>query len=134
MATDDRSEQSLGDLAKLLSEQTGTLVRQELALARAELQEKGKRAGIGGGLLGAGALVALYGAAALVAAVILLVATALDAWIGVLIVGAVLLGIAGVLALAGRKQVQAATPPAPERAVETVKDDAEVFKQKARRS
>ena len=133
MATNDRTDQSLGDLAKQLSEQTGTLVRQELALARAELQEKGKRAGIGGGLLGAGGLVALYGVAALIAAVILLIATALDAWIAALIVGVVLLAVAGVLALLGRKQVQAAGPPAPERAVETVKDDVDVVKQKARR-
>lgn len=133
MATNDRTDQSLGELAKQLSEQTGTLVRQELALARAELQEKGKRAGIGGGLLGAGGLVALYGVAALVAAVIMLIGTALDGWIAALIVGVVLLAVAGVLALLGRKQVQAATPPAPERAVETVKDDVDVVKQKARR-
>lgn len=133
MATNDRTDQSLGELAKQLSEQTGTLVRQELALARAELQEKGKRAGIGGGLLGAGGLVALYGVAALVAAVIMLIGTALDGWIAALIVGVVLLAVAGVLALLGRKQVQAATPPAPERTVETVKDDVDVVKQKARR-
>lgn len=133
MATNDRTDPSLGELAKQLSEQTGTLVRQELALARAELQEKGKRAGIGGGLLGAGGLVALYGVAALVAAVIMLIGTALDGWIAALIVGVVLLAVAGVLALLGRKQVQAATPPAPERAVETVKDDVDVVKQKARR-
>lgn len=134
MSSNDMSDQSFGDLAKRLSEQTSTLVRQELALARAEMEEKGKRFGIGGGLLGAGGLLALYALGALVAALVLiLVEVGVAAWLSALIVAAGLAAIAGVLALAGRKQVQEAGPPAPEQALETTKQDVEHVKERARR-
>lgn len=135
MSSNDVSDQSLGDLAKRLSEQTSTLVRQELALARAEMQEKGKRFGVGGGLLGAGGLLGLYALGAFVAAVILvLIEAGIDAWVSALIVAAVLALIAAVLALAGRKQVQTASPPTPEQAIETTRQDVEHVKERAKRS
>ncbi|MBA2764614.1 MAG: phage holin family protein [Thermoleophilaceae bacterium] len=128
------SDQSLGDLAKRLSEQTSTLVRQELALARAEMQEKGKRFGLGGGLLGAGGLLGLYALGALVAGLILiLIEIGVDGWLSALVVAAVLAAVAGGLALAGRKQVQEAGPPAPEQAIETTRQDVEHVKERARR-
>jgi len=86
MAT-ERQDQPVGELVKQLSEQTSTLVRQEIRLATVELQEKGKRAGIGAGLFGATGLVALYGVGALVAAAILALAEAVDPWLAALIVG-----------------------------------------------
>lgn len=132
---EEQREQSLGELASRLSEQTATLVRQELALARAEMQEKGKRLGIGGGLLGAGALLGLYALGALVAGVILiLVEVGIVAWLSALIVAAALAAVAGALALAGRSQVQEGTPPAPEQAMETSREDVEVVKERARRT
>ncbi len=135
MSSNDMTDRSLGDLAKQLSEQTTTLVRQELALARAEMQEKGKRFGLGGGLLGAGGLLGLYALGVLVAAVVLLLIEAgIDAWLSALIVAVGLALIAGALALAGRKQVQEATPPAPEQAIETTRQDVEHVKERARRS
>ena len=134
MTNNDMSDRSFGDLAKRLSEQTSTLVRQELALARAEMEEKGKRFGLGGGLLGAGGLLALYALGALVAGVILiLIEVGVDAWLSALIVAAGLAAIAGVLALVGRSQVQAAAPPAPEQALETSRQDVEHVKERARR-
>jgi membrane protein implicated in regulation of membrane protease activity len=77
--------------------------------------------------------VALYGAGALIAAAIMLIATALEPWVAALIVGVLLLAVAGVLALLGRKQVDEATPPKPERAMESVQDDIEHVKRRAGR-
>jgi uncharacterized membrane protein YqjE len=123
----------VGDLVQRLSQQTATLVRQEMRLAQVELQEKGKRAGIGAGMFGGAGLVALYGVGAVVAAVVMLLATAIEPWISALIVGVVLLAAAGVLALLGRRQVDQATPPKPERAIESVQDDLEYVKERAQR-
>lgn len=129
---EDLRELPVGDLAKRLSEQTTALVRQELQLAQAELTEKGKRAGIGGGLFGAAGLVALYGLGALVASAILALATAVDGWAAALIVAGVLFAIAAVAALVGKGQIEQATPPAPERAQRSVKADVAEVKERAR--
>jgi uncharacterized membrane protein YqjE len=133
MRTEERSDRPVGELVQELSQQTAALVRQEMRLAQVELQEKGKHAGIGAGMFGGAGLVALYGAAALVAAVIMLIATGLEPWIAALIMGVVLLAVAGVLALLGRKQVDRATPPKPERAMQSVQDDVEHVKRRASR-
>ena len=133
MRTEERSERPVGDLVQELSQQTATLVRQEMRLAQAELQEKGKHAGIGAGMFGGAGLVALYGVGAVIAAVILLIGTAVEPWIAAVIVGVVLLAVAGVLALLGRKQVEQATPPKPERAMESVQDDIQHVKRRAGR-
>jgi uncharacterized membrane protein YqjE len=131
--TEELSERSVGDLVQQLSQQTAALVRQEMRLAQVELQEKGKRAGIGAGMFGGAGLVALYGVGAVIAAVIMLVATAIEPWVSALIVGVVLLAIAGIVALLGRRQVEQATPPKPERAMESMQDDVEHVKERARR-
>jgi uncharacterized membrane protein YqjE len=130
---DQLSERSLSELVQQLSNQTSTLVRQELQLAQVELQEKGKRAGIGAGLFGGSGLVALYGLGALIAAAILGLATAVDGWIAALIVSVVLFAIAGVLALTGKKQVEQATPPQPEQAIDSVQTDIDEVKERAGR-
>jgi uncharacterized membrane protein YqjE len=123
MAVRPAGDSSISELVQQLSNQTGELVRQELRLAQVEMQEKGKRVGIGAGLFGGAGLVALYGVGFLLAAVALLLATALEPWIAVAIVGGALLVLAGVLALTGKKQVEQATPLAPEQAIETTKQD-----------
>jgi hypothetical protein len=128
-AHDDRSA---ADLIKQVSEQTSKLVRQEIALARLEIREKIKHFGIGAGLVGAAALVGLFGAGTVVAALVLVLATAMDAWIAALVVAAVLLGGAGIMALAGKRQIEQATPPAPEQAVENVQADIEEVKRSVR--
>jgi uncharacterized membrane protein YqjE len=119
--TDD--DRSVGELVNQLSQQTSTLVRQELRLAQTELQEKGQRVGRGAGMFGGAGLVALYGVGALVAAAIIGIGTLLEPWIAAVIVGVVLLAIAAVLALMGRKQVGRGTPPLPEQAIESAKRD-----------
>jgi membrane protein len=129
--TDD--DQSVGELVQQLSQQTAALVRQEMRLATVELQQKGKKAGIGAGMFGGAGVVALYGVGALIAAAILGIGTFLEPWIAAVIVGVVLLAVAGILALTGKKQVEQAGPPVPEEAVESAKRDVdEVKRAKAR--
>jgi len=118
-------ERPLGDLVKQLAGQTSTLVRQEVDLAKAELAEKGRVAGQGAGLFAGAAVVGLMAAGALTALLILVLDTAMDAWLAALIVTAVLGAVAAVLALQGRNRIRAATPPVPQQTVETVKEDVE---------
>jgi uncharacterized membrane protein YqjE len=125
-------DRPIGELLKQLSEQTSALVRQELDLAKAELGEKGKRAGLGAGMFGGAGLLAVLALGALTACAILALATAVTAWLAALIVAAVLGAIAGVLALTGKTKVEQATPPVPEQAIGSVKEDVEWAKAKAK--
>lgn len=131
MAVQTANDRSVSELVQQLSTQTGELVRQELRLAQVEMQEKGKRAGIGAGLFGGAGLVALYGVGFLLAAAALLLATALEPWIAVAIVGGALLLLAGLLALTGKKQVDQAKPLVPEQAIDTTKQDIDHVKARA---
>lgn len=115
-------DQPIGDLLKRLSEETSTLVRQEMALARAELTEQGKRAGTGAGMLGGAGVAVLLMLGALTATAIGVLDTAMAFWLAALIVTVVWAAVAGVLALQGRNKIRQATPPAPQ-TVETVKED-----------
>ena len=125
------SEASVAELVRQLSDQTTLLARQEVALAKAELAEKGKRAGVGAGMFGGAGLVGAYAVGAFVAAAILGLATAVDGWLAAVIVGLVLAAVAGVLALVGKNRVQEATPPLPEEAISSAKQDVETVKARA---
>ncbi|MDO8212176.1 phage holin family protein [Conexibacter sp. CPCC 206217] len=117
-------DESIGELLKDLTDETSTLVRQELALARAELTQKGKAAGKGAGMLGAAGVVALLMLGTLTACVVALLSTAVDhVWLAALIVTVVYAAVAAVLALAGRRALKDAVPPAPEETIESVKED-----------
>jgi hypothetical protein len=126
--TDDLSTASTAELVQRLSGQLSELVRRELDLARAEFVAKGKQAGTGAGLAGAGGVVALLGVGALIAAAIAGLATVLPVWLSALIVGIVLLLVAGVLGMAGRGRLRRAAPPVPEQAVRGVQDDVAAVK------
>jgi uncharacterized membrane protein YqjE len=128
MTQSTASTASTGELVSRLSEQVSTLVREELALARAEMTEKGKRAGMGAGLLGGAGVVALYGVGALLATVVIALDLVLPLWLAALIVTVVLFAAAGVLALIGRTEVKRATPPVPERTKENVQADVDTVK------
>ena len=125
------SEASVAELVRQLSDQTTLLARQEVALAKVELAEKGKRAGLGAGMFGGAGLVGAYAVGAFVAAAILGLATAVDGWLAAVIVGLVLAAVAGVLALVGKNKVQEATPPLPEEAISSSKQDVETVKARA---
>ncbi len=127
----DERERPTGELLKQLSDQTTTLVKQEIELAKLELQEKGKKTGVGAGMFGGAGAVGLYALGALTATIILALATFLPGWVAALIVTVVYGAIAGVLALRGKAEVKQATPPVPEQAVETTKEDARWVKSKA---
>ena len=126
--TTQKQEETLGGLVHQLSEQIPGLVRSEIRLAQAELAQKGKRAGIGAGLFGGAGLLALYGLGTLVAAAVLALSLAVDAWLAAVIVAVVLFAAAGVAALVGKKEVAQATPPAPERAIAGVREDVATLK------
>jgi type IV secretory pathway TrbD component len=118
----DLRERPIGELLKQLSEETSTLVRQELALARAELELQGKRAGMGAGMLGGAGVAGLLTLGALTATLIAVLDTAMATWLAALIATVIWAAVAGVLALQGRNKIKEATPPAPQ-TVETVKED-----------
>jgi MFS family permease len=128
----DSRERSIGELFKDLSSETSTLIRQEMALARAELTEKGKEAGKGAGLFGGAGVVALLAAGALTAAIILLLDKAMVSWLAALIVAVVYAAVAAVLALRGREEIKQAAPPVPEQTVDSVKEDVAWAKTRAR--
>jgi Putative Actinobacterial Holin-X, holin superfamily III len=121
----DLRERPIGELLKQLSEETTRLVHQELELAKAELTQKGKQAGMGAGLFGAAGAIGLLAAAALTACFILALDAVMPAWLAALIVAVVYAAVAAVLALRGRDRVKQALPPVPEQTIETVKEDME---------
>jgi len=127
------ADKPIGELVRQMSEQSSTLIRQELRLATAELQEKGKHAGVGVGMFGGAGVVGLYGVGALIAAAIIGLGALLEPWIAALIVGVVLLAIAGIVALLGKKQVEQATPAKPEQAMDSVQEDIQTVKERAQR-
>jgi hypothetical protein len=125
-------EPSLAQLTRQLSEQATSLARKEVELAKAEMAIKAKRFGVGAGAFGAAALVGILALGALTATLILALDTAMDAWLAALIVTAAYGALAGILALVGRGQVESGTPPVPEQALASAKDDAEYVKRSAK--
>jgi hypothetical protein len=123
-----REEPTLGALVHDLTQQVPELIRSELRLAQAEMTEKGKRAGMGIGLFSAAGLLAFLGLSCVVATAVLALAHALPDWLAALVVAVVLFAGAGVAALVGKREVEQATPPAPEHAIEGVKHDIAVVK------
>lgn len=127
------ADSSVAQLVEKLSAQVSTLVRDELALATAEMKRKGVHAGVGVGLGSVGAVLALLGLGALVAAAVLGLATVLAGWLAAIIVGLVLLVLAGGAGAAGIGQVRNATPPLPEEAAQSTKRDIEAVKESIHR-
>jgi Flp pilus assembly protein protease CpaA len=131
-ASPELRERPVADLLRDLSTQTSTLVRQELELAKAEMAEKGKQAGLGAGMFGGAGLFGLLALGALTACLIAALATGMEVWLAALIVAAVHAGVAAVLALLGRQKTREAVPPAPEQAIESTKEDVQWAKSQVR--
>jgi uncharacterized membrane protein YqjE len=119
---------STADLVNQAAAQISTLVRDELALAKVELAEKGKRAGIGGGLLGGGAVLGLYGLGLLLTLAVALLDLTMPLWLAVLIVMLIVLAAAGIAALLGKQKLKTATPPVPSDAVASTQADVQTVK------
>jgi uncharacterized membrane protein YqjE len=128
----DLREHGTGELLKQLSDHTTTLVRQEIELAKAELGEKGKQAGLGAGMFGGAGLFGVFALAALTTCIIVALDSAMPLWLAALIVAVVYGAIGAVLALQGRNKVQQAGPPVPEQATESVKEDVQWAKTQAK--
>ncbi len=108
------NDASASDLVKALSEQTSRLVKQEMELAKVELSEKGKQAGIGAGLFGGAGVFGLYALGALTATIIAALSLAMETWLAALIVTVLWAAVAGVMALVGKGRMEKGTPPIPE--------------------
>jgi hypothetical protein len=134
MATRDEDirQHSTGELVKELSQQVSELVRQELELAKTEMAEKGKKAGIGAGFLGGAGVAGLAALGALTAFLILVLDLAMPAWAAALIVTALWGAVAGVLALRGREKVREVGRPVPEKTADSVKEDVQWLKGQTR--
>jgi len=133
MAIDnDLRDRPVGELLRQLSQETTTLVKQEIDLAKAEMTEKGKQAGIGAGMFGGAGVSGLLALIFLSLAIVAALDTATWTWLAALIVGLVWAAAAAVLALQGRNKVQQAAPPAPEQAIESTKEDVQWAKSHAR--
>jgi peptidoglycan/LPS O-acetylase OafA/YrhL len=127
------SDEPVSELVQRASRQLTELVRGEMQLAQAEMREKGKRYGKGGGLFGGAGVVGFLMAQAMVATAIAALALVLPVWAAALIVTAVLGVIAAVMAVSGRKQIKEGAPATPERTVESVKADVAEIKESAQR-
>jgi uncharacterized membrane protein YqjE len=124
---------STGELVKQVAEQVSLLVRDELKLAQLEMTRKGKQAGTGIGMMGGAGLIALYGMGCLIACAIIAISRVLAPWLAALSVGAALLAIAGIAAMAGKGRLDKAVPPVPSQAASSVKADVEEIKERVRR-
>jgi uncharacterized membrane protein YqjE len=128
----DPRDQSIGELVKELATETSTLVRQELDLAKAEMTERGRQASKGAAMFGAAAAAGLLAAGALTACLIAALDLVMATWLAALIVAVVYGAVAGALAMTGRKQIREATPPVPEQAIDSVKEDVQWAKTRTR--
>ena len=122
------ADESTAGLVNRASSQMMTLVRDEITLARIELTAKAKRAGVGGGLLGAAATLSLYGLGLIIALVIVALDLVWPLWLAVLIVAVAVFAAAGLAALVGKHQLQRATPPTPTDAAANVAADVDTVK------
>ena len=111
---DELRDRPIGELLKQLADETTTLMRQELDLAKAEMREKAGKAGPGFGMWGAAGVTALLAAGALTAFLIMALDGVMPNWLAALIVGVVYAAIAGVLYVSGKHRVEAAGSPVPQ--------------------
>jgi hypothetical protein len=118
------AERSISGLLSDLASQVGLLLRQEVALLKAELRGKAGQLGTGTALVAAGGLVAFAGLLYLLAAAVLGLANILDPWLAALIVGLVVALVGGALVMAGRSRLQA-QDLTPRRTIRSLQDGAE---------
>ncbi|MDQ1073590.1 phage holin family protein [Streptomyces canus] len=131
--TGSGAQEPVGDLVQRASQQLSQLVRDEMRLAQAEMTQKGKRFGKGGGLFGGAGLVGVLTLQALVATVIAALSLVMDVWVAALIVTGVLAAVTALMATLGKQQISKASPPTPEQTMDSVKADVAEIKEKAQR-
>lgn len=122
-----------GELVSRLTAQLSTLVRSEVKLASAEVKGKVKPLGTGIGLFAGAAFVGIAAIQLLLVTAVLLLHLALPAWLSALIVAVVLLILAGILVVVGRKLLKRGLPPVPTETIDSVKRDIATIKGAAHR-
>jgi uncharacterized membrane protein YqjE len=130
--TEDRRDRPLGDLVEQLSADVRELVRAELALARAELSARARGLAVAGGLAAGGAVLGLLALGTFVATAVIALANVWPAWLAALVVALVLGALAGILLAVGMRIGRRAAPPTPTETIESIKEDVEWVKTRAR--
>jgi hypothetical protein len=126
-----KTERSITTLLSDLASETILLIRQEMALLKAELHEKFSRVGQGATALGVGALIAYSGWLVLLAAAVLGLATVLPAWLAALIVALVALAIGGALVYIGKSRFDADSLM-PQRTLRSLREDEQWLRERLR--
>ena len=125
--TDGKDNRSLGELFSELAQETSTLVRQEVDLAKTEMSQKASRVGKDVGFLAAGGAVAYAGLLAILAAVIVVLDTFLPLWLATLLVGLVVVAVGYFLVKKGLDALKR-EDVAPRQTIETLKEDGQWIK------
>ncbi len=127
----DRDERSLGELFSELAQDTSTLVRKEVQLAKTEMSQKASRVGKDVGFLAAGGAVAYAGLLGILAGVIVLLGQAIPMWLSALLVGLVVAGVGYFLVRRGLDALKQ-EDLAPRQTIETLKEDGQWAKDQTR--
>ena len=116
-------DRSLGDLLRQLLHDFSHLIHQEIALVKAEINEKLMLLATVAGLFAGAAILGLFAFGVLTAAIVLVIDLWLPAWLAAVIVTGAYLAIAGVLVLIARSRLKKAGGPVPEQTVESLKEE-----------
>lgn len=126
------NDRSLGELFAELAKETGTLVRQEVALAKTEMTQKAAEVGKNIGFLAVGGAIVYAGLLGILAAIVIGLATlGLPWWLSALLVGIVVAAIGYFLVQKGLSALKQASL-APQKTIDSLKEDADWVKEKAR--
>jgi hypothetical protein len=126
-----RDNRSLGELFSELAQETSTLVRQEVNLAKTEMSDKASRAGKHVGVLAAGGAVAYAGLLAVLAGIIALLNNVMPLWASALLVG-ILVAVVGYLLVRRGLEALKREDFTPRETIETLKEDQQWAKDQAR--
>jgi len=127
----ERRERSVASLLSDLARNFSLLIRQEVALAKAEAAEKVGQLGMGIGMIAAGGLVAFAGFIVLMFAGVYALALVVAPWQAALIVGGVVTLLGIVLVFVGKSKLSA-DKLTPQRTIQSIKDDARWAKEQVR--
>lgn len=122
-----KDERTLGELFTELAGETGTLVRQEVALAQTEILHKATKAGKNVGYLVVGGAVAYAGVLAVLAGVIILLSNVIPPWASAVVVGVAVAAVAYFMITSALAELKK-TDPMPRNTIETIKEDAKWLK------
>jgi uncharacterized membrane protein YqjE len=127
----EKRQESVPELVKDLTRDISELVRQEIELARVEMTEKGKQAGLGVGMFGGAALLSMAVVGGSMATLIILLDLVMPLWLASLITTVLYAAAAALLALRGREELKETGAPIPERTKQSVKEDIQWAKMRA---